>query len=580
MKMRKLFAFAAAGLLFGACSSDEVVVPDGTANGPQWNSEGTGYVNLAINLPTRPAIQKAANDEFSDGTASEYWVNDAILVVFKGTDDATATVANAYDLTLNWNNVDDNPNQITSSAQIVQKINAVDDGLSALVILNGKANGLVEVGTTGDVLMVNDMDMSGKTIEDINKAVADIDSKANWHTGAFLMTNAPLSNGAVAPTVLAPIDETKIFGTEAEAINKPAANIYVERAEAKVTVEKEYTGQLGDANKTAIKVVGWWLDNTNKASYLVRNTSNLTWNLVNPVAWGSYNTQSRMVGQAAVEPNVDNRVRTYWGVDVNYSTDGTQANGLTTLDAGAALGDEAFGMGATAYCFENTTAVNGMTQNNSTRIIMKAEVNDGKNCYVVAGDRSIIYKDQDALDKKVIATYQNMIGAESIEGDVEVTYANLETAGAATVATIAVNGTEVGTDDIAKLNGVMPIDVYKDGAVYYQVYIKHFGDDMTPWIESQNESDPFANPSYTQWDKQPVADDVYPGDDKDDINVLGRYGVLRNNWYQINVTGIKGLGTSTVPTPDTELIDRLESYISVKINILSWALRSQNVTLK
>ena len=58
--------------------------------------------------------------------------------------------------------------------------------------------------------------------------------------------------------------------------------------------------------------------------------------------------------------------------------------------------------------------------------------------------------------------------------------------------------------------------------------------------------------------------------------------MLRNNWYEIEVTGIKGIGSATVPdvnddpTPD----DNVEKYISVKINMLSWAKRKQSVTLE
>lgn len=49
MKKVKLFSFALAALMLGACSSE-----DGIDNGgqPQWNDKGKGYINLAIQLPT------------------------------------------------------------------------------------------------------------------------------------------------------------------------------------------------------------------------------------------------------------------------------------------------------------------------------------------------------------------------------------------------------------------------------------------------------------------------------------------------------------------------------------------------
>ena len=60
---------------------------------------------------------------------------------------------------------------------------------------------------------------------------------------------------------------------------------------------------------------------------------------------------------------------------------------------------------------------------------------------------------------------------------------------------------------------------------------------------------------------------------------LGRYGVLRNNWYDLGINSISGVGSPVVPdapgTPD----DELESFISVRINVLSWAKRTQREDL-
>ena len=72
---------------------------------------------------------------------------------------------------------------------------------------------------------------------------------------------------------------------------------------------------------------------------------------------------------------------------------------------------------------------------------------------------------------------------------------------------------------------------------------------------------------------------IYPAGANQDNNYLGRYGVLRNNWYNIQITGVKGLGFSEVPdvTPDPD--DELESYIAVEIKVLSWAKRTQGAIL-
>ena len=104
---------------------------------------------------------------------------------------------------------------------------------------------------------------------------------------------------------------------------------------------------------------------------------------------------------------------------------------------------------------------------------------------------------------------------------------------------------------------------YKNGVSYYTVRIKHFGDDLTPWNKNK---------------LGVKAGEVYPTTDQAE-NWLGRYGVLRNNWYDITVQGVKGLGSATVPELTGTTDDELDSYIAVQINVLSWAKRTQNATL-
>ena len=65
--------------------------------------------------------------------------------------------------------------------------------------------------------------------------------------------------------------------------------------------------------------------------------------------------------------------------------------------------------------------------------------------------------------------------------------------------------------------------------------------------------------------------------------VKGYYGVVRNHAYEVEFTGITGLGTpvynggETIPWPVEP--DETESFISAKINVLSWHLINQSVTL-
>ena len=114
-----------------------------------------------------------------------------------------------------------------------------------------------------------------------------------------------------------------------------------------------------------------------------------------------------------------------------------------------------------------------------------------------------------------------------------------------------------GTDPIK--DPIVGIATYKSGESYYIARIKHFGD-LTPWTEGQ---------------------ETYgTNDDAHNTNYLGRYGVLRNNWYELTVGSVSGPGTPDVPTiKPTEPDDESYKYISVSVKILSWAKRSSTVDL-
>lgn len=71
------------------------------------------------------------------------------------------------------------------------------------------------------------------------------------------------------------------------------------------------------------------------------------------------------------------------------------------------------------------------------------------------------------------------------------------------------------------------VATYENGISYYPVRIKHFGDDLTPWKKTEAPEPTVSGGAY------PTANQA--------ANYLGRYGVLRNNWYNIDVTGIKNL---------------------------------------
>lgn len=588
MKMKRfnLIPLALTTLMLGACSSEDGL---NLGNGSSVAQGEKGYISFSLNLPTVKSTANRANDDFDDGAAAEYNVKDATLLLFSGANEGEATFAGAYPLTLTGGTSDgDNITTTYQITQAVTKPTGNNDKVYAMVVINGKAgNVLTESGGTWSIkeqelnATTKYKDLAGANYYLSSTDVANIASTTG--DGCFLMTNAPLytkAGGVSNPTggsvqTLTEINPNNIFTTEAEAKANPAANVYVERAVAKVTVTGNTTGTQADGNIANYEIKGWTLDVTNQSSYLVRNVNDADWWSLKANGVNDY----RFVGAAAV---ADSLYRTYWGIDPNYSTEGT----FTTLAGTTPTSLKT--VGANDYCLENTFNLTQMKDDQTTRVIVAAALDlDGNgnadDFYVLDNDKSNTALTFDGITNTVKAAYlangtvvgllkanlkpDQSIGAEDLDvtfdqkattgGYVTVTEITIKDASASNFKAGAIPaGLQAANNDaiIADVNAAHKIAYYKGGVAYYPVMIKHFGDDLTPWNNGE----------------------VYGSNNAD---FLGRYGVLRNNWYSINVTGIKSIGDPEVPkvygTPD----DPSESWISVTINILSWAKRSQSVDL-
>lgn len=408
------------------------------------------------------------------------------------------------------------------------------------------------------------------------------------------MMNAPLSSvkgGESAPTgatisVASKIDKDHIYATEALAKANSSATIYVERALAKVDVTAtSTTGNLTDNASVPYTIKGWILDNTNKKTYYLRNTSNSSdWLSLatNAVAPDKPAKPYRFVGDTPMESDVS-LYRSYWAKDPNYSTTPTTlSTDFSTIGKTAPTALK--NLGEHDYCLENTFDVPNQNQNVTTRVIVAAQLqDDGKTFYIVNDDEAHLLT-SDGMKKAVKAAFLSntdvqawlttkLISSGSLnEDDLEV--ADITNAGNNTP-TITFKSTSSSkftgstlppfTSDIDNIVKSIKVATYASGISYYPVRIKHFGDDLTPWKKSETP-------------KPTVSGGAYPSTNQAG-NYLGRYGVLRNNWYTVNVEGIKKIGSPVVPEVTGDPDDEMAAYISVKINVLSWAKRTQGATL-
>lgn len=189
MKKTLLFSVALAGLMLGSCSSSDDL--NGGGNTPA-NQSGKGYVAFNINLPSQSGSSSRANDNFDAGMKSEYDVKNATLLLFDGSDESTAQFKKAYPLnTAPWTDKGNTDNVTTTSATIVQQVDAPSTNYLALVVLN--SNNVFTLGTDGGIT-IDGSAFSG-TLNDFLTKSAATDGKDLTKAG-FYMANAPLANKA------------------------------------------------------------------------------------------------------------------------------------------------------------------------------------------------------------------------------------------------------------------------------------------------------------------------------------------------------------------------------------------------
>lgn len=598
----------AATLALGACSSDNVVDNGGSTSIDL--SKG-GFVKMSLNLPTDN--NRGSRTELDDGLANEYGIKNAYLVLFEGAenDEDAATFKGAYELSnSDFEMVGNNHVTLTKRIAFANDTKPAEGNkLYALVVLNN--NGLFTVDATHTLTFattnVNATDYASRAnFINFSKAIASTNTDGETpfasdvaNNGIF-MTNAPLCTkpgGGTAPTgakikTLADVTDN-IYTTEAEAKSKPAAEIYVERAVAKVTVQNK-TGELvanqnNAASKISYKLYNWAVDNTNKKSYIVRQY-NKDWNSIHSdkVTTGDY--QYRFVWGSEVNPNATNAnklYRTSFAQDPEYETTTAAGNyNQMASNAKMTLSTE-FGNDHPQYCNENTFKVTAQNQDQTTRVVLGVKMSApgtstyDADLYTVNGNKEVVYTEASLAErlKKILLKESNVkkwTDDHKIEPSFDITFSTT-TAGATTIATATFKGkTAAGATEetystpyTTDLNKALPNIVrYKGGVAYYAVRIKHFGDSDTPWnVEGQGV-------------KAGDNSNIYNTSSTDSENwFLGRYGVVRNNWYDISVNSIQTLGDATIPAFTNDPDDVLENYISVSINVLSWSKHSQSADL-
>lgn len=614
----------AATLALGACSSDNVV--DNGGSSPIDLSKG-GFVKMSLNLPTDN--NRGSRADLDDGLDNEYGIKNAYLVLFERENKKSeneATFRGAYELEnsdfKDFEAVGDNPNHVTITKRIAFANDTkpqTGNKLYALVVLNN--NGLFTVDAnhklTFNTPNVSARDyVSASNFINFSKALASTSTDgttpfaSNVATNGIFMTNAPLCTkhgGNADPGTDAKIktlaDVTdNIYTTEAEAKSKPAAEIYVERAVAKVTVQQGTEGKLkankgNTASEISYKLYNWVVDNTNKKSYIVRQYDE-NWNKLNSdKVTATDASKYRFVWSSPVNPNAteaNQLYRTAFAQDPEYKTTTADPDNYNQMTSNAKMTlKTTFGNKHPQYCNENTFQVTAQNQDQTTRVVLGVKMSVpgiptsgtptyDKDLYTINGNKEVVYTEASLAErlKNIILHNDPAVKtwAENHETDVslDITFGN-DIAGATTITNATLKGKTAAGATEDTFTGTFTIDFnkalpnivrYKGGVAYYAVRIKHFGDSDTPWNKDGQDVKPGGNSN------------IYNTSSTGSENwFLGRYGVVRNNWYDISVNSIQTLGDATIPAFTNDPDDVLENYISVSINVLSWSKHTQGADL-
>lgn len=567
--VKNLFGMAVMATALVACSSND----DLASNGHEGNQTGEAYASFRINLPTTSGTRVAGDPTFDGGDKNEYAVKDAALLLFQkeGSDFKFKEVVDLGNMEP-WTASKPGGGGITTTAKLTAKITTAEVGANkgyyALIVLNNNSKTAAKI-TYPTV---------GQTYADWSQHEANATANYLKYDNGFFMANAPkyVANGT--PETL--VEIKNIYASKQQAENSTATTVYVERGLAKVSLASSSAEHvdIADGNYAGDKVdiTGWTLDVTNTKTYPVHVTEGLwadTWKTtVTPAA-----TNGASMDRFHDTKLTSEFPRVYWGLDPNYSTDFATVEACNGEFKMASKDDFKTGDEAkkAQYCLENTFDIDHMVQGQTTRVLFSAKYtpkgfHDGETFYKM-GNSSQLWnatKVEDQIKAKAMEVL-NEADASKVTVTLAATGNDMTKSGVRLVAAANISHGETALTDEqvdqinAKLgfkkatttDAAVGLSTFENGVSYYVARVMHFNG-LTPW-----------NPG----------DKTYDGNN---ANWLGRYGVLRNNWYELSVSSVSGPGYPDVPKVNpTDPDDVNDQYINVEVKILDWAMRKQVIDL-
>ncbi len=586
---KKNLLFAAGLMLLAACSED---IQPGTSDngGLNFTGEGEMLVELKFNNASGTRAKNDGFDGYEDGEGDESKVKDATFYFFNNKEAGGAYLGSSGKITVAGATADkDETDYIESNIAVTVPglvVDALHDSkgeVKVIVVLN-RDNGFTEP-------------VSGQTYESFRTQV----NKGSENL-SFMMTNSVYytgdNNKPWTDTDFAKNIENSI-GTVTKANvyekgtteNKQVFTVYVERVCSKVTFAVSGANNSFDIKDAedatevqgTVTVKAWGLNILNTKYYPVKQLAAM-------FGYGVDDNNYSFWPASQAKWNNAGNYRSFWAVDPNYSGDGSYLADFTKtpfsdLKELATTGTNAL------YCLENTFSNKGQDQDETTSVVVLAQflLKNTQSGNVVAygskGDIPVYYSEDDFLKKALTEKLENTYYKDNKQktpltaDDFELRAGNPD----ATVSgpTGVATGSEIGYESALKIalqkdvivydadgnqqeetaliekltQGLSEYTVYVNGYCYYSIPIRHFTDLEVPLTNS------------TEINKN---------------TQLGRYGIVRNHVYNVNINSIKALGKPVIDnTPEVpeKPDDKFEFLMDASINVLSWAVRNQNVDL-
>jgi hypothetical protein len=573
MKISKLFPFACVALMMSACASDKEEIGGGTRPGSDPQYLAVNIVNVGATPTTRAA-------EYENGTAEESAIKKVRFYFFNG-DGSPYLIKNPGITGIdgggdkNWleaSPADDSstsgtPSQIEKITQTVLVINGVQSAAPAAIVA------VVNPGTVDAATLKNGGTMRLSELR--YSAVGSNFYEKHATTGAvsdFVMSNSVYVNAG--EDVCASLVAGHVTTSEETARKKPV-DLYVERVVAKVTADVDKTafehgnGTNWDINKYGTKnpvgksgdydvyavIEGWGLANENGKAEVEKQV-NKTWTDGNlgftPWTTADYH-------------------RCFWETSVAFDagSGGNQPVNPTFNQLKAKMQD-------VLYTLPNTP--------DSKDKIANLKDNDLTKFAVAA---TLRYKDaSNNWHNAEICRYNgvSILGIDNLKRQVALTYSQYYTS------TDATNYTQLSKDDIDFKD--------PDGTMQQYRVTPTLANDPAGTKKYYTKTNTGTTPTFTEVPKAKVLAAIEA--DKAEIRRDGRayyyvpikhlggtgelaeYGIVRNHFYKITLSGITGFGTP-VYDPD-KVVDPIvptyeSTYLAARVQVLQWRVVNQSASL-